>query len=328
MNKLMEAWRKLENETVRGMAKNLVLFRRDFYVYAIYDKERNQYGFSLSLSGNNGDFVVRNLMSLRDLKVYTEQDTMFEECQMIIVKLLDNNIKDEFMSLCQTIYAELETCHDNISAWTTFTTKLSNWFKLFQKKAAPSLKGLVNFASHLHFIHYMVSRGANVKDVLKSWRAEDKDFVFQDRTVNIEHSFVEDLAITISNPARLDDVEYEKTYIYNPVFKNSAERGDKTNLTVRMLIEKILIKADYDEAVIQMLNWKMIECDFGNYLDNDQLDREIKIEKVRIYDSQDGFPAIIPAIIPKGVVIGRYKSIIRDIPELETELYNELINRL
>jgi hypothetical protein len=279
------------------------------------------------------NFEISKEVPMPDLKKFKFQGVSIQIFDLnsvlnLNVYLMDNDLLEIFILLIQNIAEVLVNCQTENEALQNTLNVILKWKKLFDKIKSTALtieeqKGLIG---ELLTFSALLEENYLSDKLVESWTGptyEDKDYVFEDKGLEIKFTTEKTPHIQISSERQLDIQNLTTLHLILYISENVKSNGFSLN----SIIEEIRQNISQSQNSLNLFNAKILklgylEEDFENY---EQL---YAIKKRNIYHVTSSFPKITSSILPIGIFNTQYSIELSAADRfiIEPNTISELIN--
>lgn len=311
--RINQIWEELESD--RSFSQGLLLRRysgsvlSDVYVAIKAPEKFRCVAASVSSSA---DINLSSFSNLKDISVDFIPDETKSGKSFLIFKLLENQHRDVFSTLCEDLIYSVSTVTNENQLITELLRRFEKWKSLFEKAASNGLspeeqRGMFG---ELYFLRKFLQNNADSFNIISCWIGPEKQAKdFQSGSWGIEvktSSGNNHQKVKISSERQLDTNNIENLFLYHlslEVHQNSGE-------TLNKVVDSVSEILSSDPAALSRLNSKLIE---GGYFTHHKTLYETvgySIRGEQFFEVKDNFPRIEERDIRNGIGDVKYTIIL------------------
>lgn len=307
---ILQIWENISLSNECGLLKRLYTNEVNLYVYAIIQNPEKQCGIALSFD-KNIHINISQFSKFRDLQIMLMHDKSYPENNLLVIKLLDSQIRDVFGVMCDNMIQSVLSLGSEKLVIKAIINQLEKWQALFEKVKGAGLTLLEQqgLYGELYFLHKFILE-RNFELVLTSWvgpSKEIRDFQYNNWAVEVKTTIGNNhQKICISNERQLDETLLDNLFLYHLSVEASKGNGDNLN----EIIKSIRNSLQDNFLLLNVFNNKLLESgyfDKHSYLYNE---RSYKIRNESYYKIDNDFPRIKEKEIRNGVGDVKYTIIL------------------
>jgi hypothetical protein len=280
---------------------------------AIYVSEEiyNKGNVKLELRMIRGSYILTMLLSTSDSfdKYFRNigfkgMDFVYRETEAgkeIDVTLLEETLLAPFNGFLLDFYSKMEEVVKATHAVDMLFNTLSTWLKLFKavNNQALSEEAQLGLFGELYFIYKLLKRGKSSPDVISKWTGpdkSDKDFIFNNCSVEVKATKVSAPSIGISSENQLNNVLGTDLFLSLYVFDFVPGSRNTLNSIIKEIKEMII-----DSAIVDLFVEKLEEA--GYYFKDEELynNKSYALRDEKYFIINEAFPKIIYGKVASGV---------------------------
>ena len=215
------------------------------------------------------------------------------------ILLLDNDLKDIFALFVQNIIEVIQLAANEKEAIKITFDIISKWKKIFSKINFNGLtleaqKGLLG---ELYFFYYLLNSNKSPQLILDAWGAdnfEDKDYSFQNISVEIKLTASKYPKITITNERQLETNDND-LFLVLYIVESVKNNGIALNTLIQMIREKL-----QNTECLYRFNQYLLALGYRDE-HSEHYTQLYAFKETNYYTINDNFPKITKSQIPLGL---------------------------
>lgn len=311
-NSIIEIWEKIEQSNEKGLFKRLLhLDNEEIYAYATFQIPEKQCGIAIAFD-KYIKIDITPFSNLRDLSIFTSQDSTFPNKNLLFITLLQYQSRDIFAILCNDLIYKISKHTDEKKIVRIVMNHLEKWITLFDRISnggllAAEQQGLYG---ELTFLQKFISKVDNPIQVINTWVGVDKgirdlqysNWALEVKTTASNHH----QKVLINSERQLDETLVEYLFLYHLSLESSKGNGENLNQKVQAIRNSLTDNS----FALNSFNSKLLEVGY--------LDRHTHLYEERcyikrdenIYNVKDDFPRIKENEVRNGVGDVKYTIVL------------------
>ncbi|CDN31926.1 hypothetical protein BN938_1846 [Mucinivorans hirudinis] len=311
MNRVHIIWNDLAKANSPSLLKKLYSADLSQYIYCIYEMHEKYCGIAISYSAKL-EVNISQLNRLKDVSVYIQSDTSFEDSNLLIIKLSKSELLEIFAILCENLISAVSSITDQKRVIKKVLEQLEKWKALFDSfnsngLSAAEQQGLYG---ELFLLRKFLNRGFPHHTTLSCWVGVDRalrDFQYRGWALEVKTTVTNNhQRLSISSERQLDENLLDYLYLYHLSVETSDGNGESLNQIITEISE--LINSDF--VTFNLFNQKLMEV---GYFEKDKgiyNNRHYKTRNENFYKIEGDFPRIKESELRDGIGDVKYSVII------------------
>ncbi len=251
----------------------------------------------------------------------------FDNSKELNIYLLDNQLKDVFSLFIENIIEEILKCVTENEVLNETSNVIFKWKKLFDKINFQGLniekqKGLIG---ELLLFDSFLEEPYTIEKLLNSWTGpdyEDKDFLFNDKGIEVKFTSSKTPKIKITSERQLDTQNLSDLFLILFIAEEVKDKG----ISLNIIIDKIRSRIASNHDALKFFNERLMLVGYFNE-DSDSYNREYAVKNIKHYKVIKDFPRITSANLPIGIFNTSYNIELSAIEPflLESDLFKNIL---
>jgi hypothetical protein len=230
-----------------------------------------------------------------------------DESQFLILRLINNNDCEIFLSLCENIIYHTSFIDDEQDNFNIFLKRLNRWSELLkinkERVSEEFIKGLIG---ELFFLKKFLIKKYGIKSGIEFWTGPSKapqDFCVKDIAFEVKSQIgTTKPHIQISSIEQLN-TQLSKMYLY--VITLGKSDKDESSISLPELISQIESEISENE-ISELTNFKSLLYDYGYLYKEEYNNYNYIVSNETFYEITDDFPKLHTDIIKEGINFIKY----------------------
>lgn len=266
----------------------------------------------------NKSIELRSLFRPRSVKGTSAIDVSQYENQKyktIRFSLTDEEISGLFYTFCDDLIEQTRSLKDESEGYNAIVLRFHQWKKMFvsSKKDFLNESQIMGLIGELLFLKDHLSKRIGLSEALRSWSGQElthKDFSYDDTWTEVKTIKRSSQTVKISSLEQLDSKDEGELAVYALEKMSPEYRGITLN---KLIVDIRNMFDDSDDRDSFMAKVALQGYEYHNYYD-DFVFEKTYFKSFRV---TEGFPRLVPAAMPDGILKASYDIDLNKLNEFE-----------
>jgi len=254
---------------------------------------------------------------LRDIKIEILPDDRDKSKKLILILLLNSQLKDIFSTLCEDLIYGISEETNEQNLINKLLDRLAKWQSLFEKvgKKELSEEAQRGIFGEIYFLRFFLINTTDKNYCVKSWLGPEKaiqDFQYSNWAVEVKTTHGNNhQKIHISSERQLDDSIIQNIFLYHISLDIRIGNGQSLN----SIIDEVFELLNDNTIAYNLFKLKLLESGYYEIQRPLYNEKGYKIRQENIYRVTGNFPRIIESQIQTGIGDVSYSIILSESEE-------------